>query len=105
MLNPRIRAALGGEAASRALRKSTGFQFRRDRSLHRYVAANDALEAELRADSQRTPVLLVTDIGADIDDTLALLVCFILCLSHCRRLSNPMPTLPHTCRLAGSLRL
>jgi hypothetical protein len=52
-----------------------------DHSLYRYVLANDAWEAELRADRQRTPVLLITDIGADIDDTLALLVCLSLFVS------------------------
>jgi hypothetical protein len=39
--------------------------------------AQQALQLQHQADMLRTPVLLVTDIGADIDDTLALLVCFV----------------------------
>lgn len=40
----------------------------------RYSIALSALQAEREADRMRTPVLLVTDIGADVDDTLALMV-------------------------------
>jgi hypothetical protein len=44
---------------------------------HSYASAQQALQLHHQADMLRTPVLLVTDIGADIDDTLALLVCLV----------------------------
>ena len=48
----------------------------------RYAPAFEALQKEREARRTRVPVLLVTDIGADVDDTLALMVPGACSASH-----------------------